>query len=72
MIKELKKVDMKEQGMVYNFMLEDVRMLYDVYPDLAGELAISIIEFVLTGTISCDNCWIKGKIYQYKQLIAKK
>ena len=72
MIKTLKNTDMKEYGKVYNFMLEDIRMLNDVYPDLAEELAISIIEFIFTDEISSDNYWIKGKIQQYKQLIANK
>ena len=62
MIKTLKNTDMKEYGKVYNFMLEDIRMLNDVYPDLAEELAISIIEFIFTDEISSDDYWIKGKI----------
>lgn len=70
MIKTLKNTDMKEYGKVYNFMLEDIRMLNDVYPDLAEELAISIIEFIFTDEISSDDYWIKGKIQQYRQLIA--
>lgn len=72
MIKTLKNTDMKEYSKVYNFMLEDIRMLNDVYPDLAEELAISIIEFIFTDEISSDNYWIKGKIQQYRQLIANK
>lgn len=63
MIKELKNTEMQKNiGKIYSGMLEDIRVLNKVYPDLAGELAISILEFVFTGEISSDDYWIKGKI----------
>ena len=63
MIKELKDTAIiKDEALIYDFMLEDIRVLNETYPELARELAISILEFIFTGSISSDDYWIKGKI----------
>jgi hypothetical protein len=43
-------------------------MLYDDNPELAGELAISAIELVLTGDMSTNNSMIKISLAQTKRI----
>ena len=67
MIKEFNNAQGKECGMIDKFILDQAKSIYDVYPELAGELAISALEYSLTGQISSDNYCIKAVIQQYKQ-----
>ena len=39
----------KESGLVDRFILDEAKKVYEVYPELAGELAISALEYSLTG-----------------------
>lgn len=63
MIKEFNNVDINETGVVNKAILDIIKHTYDVYPDLARELALSALEYALTGQISSDSYWIKGIIY---------
>jgi hypothetical protein len=58
MISEFKELDARVSGVVYKSTLEQIKKLYEADPDLAGELAISAIELVLTGDISSDDMMI--------------
>ena len=49
MIKEFNNVKGNETGVVSKFVLDEARKVYEVYPELAGELAISALEYSLTG-----------------------
>lgn len=64
MIKEFNNVKGNETGIINKSILDVAKHVYDVYPDIAGELAISALEYALTGQISSDDYWIKGIVYQ--------
>lgn len=66
MIKAFNDVKGKETGVVSKFALDEAKKVYEVYPELAGELAISALEYSLTGQISSDDYWVKSVIQQYK------
>ena len=55
MIEYFNEVPVRQSGIIYNSMFDQIKKMYEVDPDTAGELAISAIELVLTGQISSDN-----------------
>lgn len=55
MITEFKDSEIRKSGVVYRSTFNQIKKLYDKNPLLAGELAISAIELVLTGDISSDD-----------------
>ena len=60
MIKEIKNLDMRKSGIIYDSALEQIRQLYNMgQTEAAGELAISAIEMILCGEISSDNPMIE-------------
>jgi hypothetical protein len=59
MIEQFNDVPMRKSGVVYNSTLEQIKKLYQVNPEQAGELAISAIELVLTGQFSSDDMIIE-------------
>ena len=58
MIYEFKNLEVKNSGIVYSSTFEQIKKLYEVDPEQAGELAIAAIELVLTGDISSDDVMI--------------
>ena len=68
MIPYFKDNEMKNSGIVYNSIMEQVKMLYEDNPELAGELAISAIELVLTGDVSSTNMMIKCMLEPMKKI----
>ena len=58
MIQEFNQVEIQKSGVIYNSVLEQIKRMYLVDPEQAGELAISAIELVLTGQISSDDIMI--------------
>ena len=58
MIEFFNEVPTKNTGIIYNSTLEQIKKLYAVDPEKAGELAISAIELVLTGQMSSDDVMI--------------
>ena len=58
MIEKFNDVEVRGTGLVLSSMFEQVKKMHAVDPDLAGELAISAIELVLTGQISSDDAMI--------------
>lgn len=66
MIKEFKDNEMRDFGNVYQSMLTQIKKRYAKDPVQAGELAISFIEYVLTGDISSDDDIIEGFVEGYK------
>ena len=58
MIEKFNSVEIRGTGVVLSSMFEQIKKMYAVDPDLAGELAISAIELVLTGQISSDDAMI--------------
>lgn len=59
MIEKFNDVEMRNSGLVYSSTLEQIKKLYQVNPEQAGELAISAIELVLTGQFSSDDMIIE-------------
>lgn len=59
MIKEFNNAQVRKSGIVYGWVLDQIEDCYTVDPQLAGELAISAIELILTGDVSSDNPMIK-------------
>ena len=58
MIEKFNDVEIRGTGVVMSSMFEQIKKMHAVAPDLAGELAISAIELVLTGQISSDDAMI--------------
>ena len=65
LIKEFKDNPTRDFGNVYQSMLSQIKKRYEKDPEQAGELAISFIEFVLTGEISSDDDIIEGFVEGY-------
>lgn len=58
MIEKFKDTEIRNSGIVYDSALMQIKKLYEADPERAGELAISVIEFILTGEISSDDMMI--------------
>ena len=58
MIDHFNDVEVRGSGVIMSSVFEQVKKMYAVDPDMAGELAISAIELVLTGQISSDDAMI--------------
>lgn len=59
MIKSFKDNEGRDSGVIYNSTFTQIKKLYEKDPVMAGELAISAIELVLTGEISSDDFMIE-------------
>lgn len=66
LIKEFKDNPARDFGNVYQSMLSQIKKRYERDPEQAGELAISFIEFVLTGEISSDDDIIESFVEGYR------
>lgn len=71
MIDSFKDTPMRQSGVIYDGSFEQVKMLYAQDPQLAGELAISILELTLTGAISSDNPLIPILLATQAKVVAK-
>ena len=58
MIECFNDVEVRSSGVIMSSVFEQVKKMYAMDPDMAGELAISAIELVLTGQISSDDAMI--------------
>ena len=58
MIEMFNEVEVRGSGVIYSSTFEQIKKMYAVDPEKAGELAISAIEMVLTGQISTDDYMI--------------
>ena len=58
MIECFNDVEVRSSGVIMSSVFEQVKKMYAVDPDMAGELAISAIELVLTGQFSSDDAMI--------------
>lgn len=68
MIEMFKDNEVRNSGVIYSSTLEQIKQLYAVDPEQAGELAISAIELVLTGDISSDDYMISMMLTPMKRL----
>ena len=55
MIEKFNDVEVRSSCVIYNSTFEQIKKMYAVDPELAGELAISAIEIILTDQISSDD-----------------
>ena len=80
MIETFNDVEVRKSGVVYNSTFEQIKKMYAVDPEKAGELAISAIELILTAQISSDDVMIdmllapakvvnEGNIFKYDQKV---
>ena len=63
--------EVRETGVIYNSVLNQIKMLHAQDPAKAGEFAISAIELVLTGDISSDDFMIKLALENMKAVTEK-
>ena len=68
MIEQFKELEVRKSGVIYNSTLEQIKKLYPMDPEKAGELAISAIELVLCGEISSDDMIIELMLEPAKQI----
>lgn len=68
MIEQFKDTEIRNTGVIYSSVLEQIKSLYEFDPEQAGELAISAIELILTGDISSDDINIKVMLAPIKKL----
>ena len=59
MIKEFKDLQARPSGVIYASSLEQIKKLYSQNPEMAGELAISVIEQTLTGDITSNDLMVQ-------------
>ena len=68
MIPYFKDNEIRTSGVIHNAVLDQIKLLYEENADLAGELAISAVELVLTGDMSTNNVMIKTMLAQAKRV----
>ena len=68
MIEQFKDNEVRNSGVIYSSTLEQIKQLYAVDPEQAGELAIAAIELVLTGDISTDDYMINMMLTPMRRL----
>lgn len=68
---EFKKAQIRDTAVVYGSSLQQVKEMYAIDPNMAGELAISILEVALTGTMSTNNPLIKVALANFKDVAGK-
>lgn len=68
MIEQFKDTEVRNTGVIYSSVLEQIKSLYEFDPEQAGELAISAIELILTGDMSSDDINIKVMLAPIKKL----
>lgn len=71
MIKKIKDLQARPTGIIYESTWEQIKKLYKENPDLAGELAISVIEQTLTDDISSDDLTIQSICNRLKPINQK-
>jgi hypothetical protein len=68
MIEQFKDTEVRNTGVIYSSVLDQMKGLYEFDPEQAGELAISAIELILTGDISSDDVNIRVMLAPIKKL----
>ena len=71
MIKQFKDNEIRPTGIINRGMFEQVKMLYNDDAELGGELAVSLMEYVLTGDFSSDNFMIKFAMANHKEVVTR-
>ena len=71
MIKQFKDLPIRDSGIINRGMLEQVKMLYSQNPEAGGELAVSLMEYVLTGDHSSNDFMVQFAIANHKETVLK-
>lgn len=71
MINEFKQTETRDSGVIHKGVFEQIKMLHAQNPQQAGELAISAIELILTGSISSDDFLIDLALKSYAPVVEK-
>lgn len=71
MIKKFKDTEVRPTGVINRGMFEQVKLLYMQNPAAGGELAVSLMEHVLTGDHSSDDFMVAFAIANHQETIAK-
>ena len=58
MIEQFNDVEVRSSGIIMSSVFDQIRKMHVMDPEMAGELALSAIELVLTGQISSDDAMI--------------
>ena len=58
MIEMFNDVEVRSSGIIMSSVFDQIKKMHTMDPEMAGELAISAIELVLTGQISSDDAMI--------------
>lgn len=58
MIEQFNDVEVRSSGIIMSSVFDQIKKMHAMDPEMAGELAISAIELVLTGQISSDDAMI--------------
>ena len=67
MITEFKLEECRDSAVIYSSVLEQVKMVYESNPTLAGELAIAAIQTVICGESKSDNGMVNAMLTPLKQ-----
>ncbi|MBE6148159.1 MAG: response regulator transcription factor [Firmicutes bacterium] len=59
MITKFKDSSVRQSGVIYSGVFEQIKKLHKQAPEKAGELAISAIEYILTGEMSSDDPYME-------------
>jgi DNA-binding NarL/FixJ family response regulator len=68
MIEQFKDNEVRNTGIIYSSTFEQIKKLYAMSPEQAGEFAIAAIELVLTGDVSSDDYMIELMLEPTKKL----
>lgn len=71
MIKEFKDNEIRPTGIINRGMFEQVKMLYKDNAELGGDLAVSLMEYVLTGDFSSDNFMVAFAMANHKEVVTR-
>lgn len=68
---ELKDMETRNTGIIYSSMMDQIRKLYKIDKEKAGEYAIAAFELILCGEISNDDLTIELMLEPFKILNKK-
>lgn len=71
MIERFNDVEMRDSSVIYGSSLKQIKEMYQIDPNTAGELAISIIEVAITGQMSTNNPLIKMALANFEDVANK-
>ena len=71
MIEKFNDIEMRDTAVIYGSNLKQIKEMYAINPETAGELAISIIEVAVTGQMSTNNPLIRMALANFEDASTK-